>query len=92
MKQGQLTSICPVRFRRSFHVKETPHHARLDITAQGIYESFVNGSKTGGHVLAPGWSSYDHELSYQTFDILPQLKIGASVIATEVAKGCFMAD
>ncbi|KAF5006573.1 hypothetical protein FDECE_7048 [Fusarium decemcellulare] len=89
MKQDSSISLRPVRFRRSFHVKEMPRQARLYITAQGIYESFINGCKIGDHVLAPGWTSYDHELSYQTFDILPHVKIGANAIAAEVAEGWF---
>ncbi|KAM5342220.1 hypothetical protein ACJ41O_015251 [Fusarium nematophilum] len=83
------TPIRPVRFRRAFQVKEAPQWARLYITAHGLYESFINGSKVGDHVLAPGWTSYDHELSYQTFDILPQLKVGTNVIAAEVAEGWY---
>ncbi|KAH6867414.1 bacterial alpha-L-rhamnosidase-domain-containing protein [Thelonectria olida] len=89
MKRDPSAPLRPVRFRRPFRVKEAPHRARLYITAQGIYESFINGSKVGDHVLAPGWTSYDHELSYQTFDVLPQLKIGMNVIAAEVAEGWY---
>jgi alpha-L-rhamnosidase len=81
--------VQPVRFRRGFQVKETPQQARLYITAQGLYESFINGTKIGDHVLAPGWTSYDHQLPYQTFDVLAQLKKGENVIAAEVAEGWY---
>ncbi|KAF5593504.1 alpha-L-rhamnosidase [Fusarium subglutinans] len=82
-------SVQPVRFREEFHLKEAPQQARLYITAHGLYESFVNGTRIGDHVLAPGWTSYDHQLSHQTFDILAQLKSGENVIAAEVAEGWY---
>jgi len=79
----------PVLFRRTFELHKSPQKARLYISAQGVYESFINGCKIGDHVLAPGWTSYDHQLTYQTFDILPQLKPGTNVIGAEVAEGWF---
>lgn len=88
-KRDKDALLRPVRFRRLFHVKEAPHSARLYITAHGLYEAFINGSKAGDHVLAPGWTTYDHELSYQTFDILPQLQVGANVISADVAEGWY---
>ncbi|KAJ0129735.1 Uncharacterized protein HZ326_27158 [Fusarium oxysporum f. sp. albedinis] len=81
--------VQPVRFRKDFHLKEAPQQARLYITAHGLYESFINGTRIGDHVLAPGWTSYDHQLPYQTFDLLKQLKEGENVIAAEVAEGWY---
>ncbi|KAF5540880.1 alpha-L-rhamnosidase [Fusarium napiforme] len=80
--------VQPARFRKGFHLKETPQQARLYITAQVLYKSFINGNRIGDHVLAPGWTSYDHQLPYLTFDVLAQLRKGENVIAAEVAEGC----
>ncbi|KAG5795634.1 hypothetical protein H9Q69_005313 [Fusarium xylarioides] len=81
--------VQPARFRKDFHLKETPQQARLYITAHGLYESFINGNRIGDHVLAPGWTSYDHQLPYQTFDVLAQLNKGENVIGAEVAEGWY---
>lgn len=90
LSQRELSEpVRPVRFRRSFDLKQAPHSARLYITAHGIYESFINGTKAGDDVLAPGWTSYDHELPYQTLDVLSQLTSGTNVIAAEVAEGWY---
>ncbi|KAF5687155.1 alpha-L-rhamnosidase [Fusarium denticulatum] len=81
--------VQPARFRNCFYLKETPQQARLYITSQGLYDSFINGNRIGDHVLAPGWTSYDHQLPYQTFDVLANLKKGENVIAAEVAEGWY---
>ena len=50
--------------------------ARLYVTALGVYELELNGVRVGDHVLAPGWTSYDHRLRYQTFDVTALLRAG----------------
>ncbi len=42
---------------------------KLYITALGIYEFQLNGEKVGRDYFAPGFTSYRHELQYQTYDI-----------------------
>src|SRR5262245_43735095 len=54
--------------RRAFDVRAGVTHARLYMTALGVYESQINGVAVGDHVLDPGWTSYNHRLRYQTFD------------------------
>ncbi|MFF3505496.1 alpha-L-rhamnosidase N-terminal domain-containing protein [Streptomyces sp. NPDC003247] len=36
--------------------------ARPYVTAYGVYETEIYGSRAGDHVLAPGWTSYHHRL------------------------------
>lgn len=80
----------PVLFRRNFQVAKPVKKARLYITAHGVYETEINGVRVGNHVLAPGWTVYDQELSYQTFDITGHLKVGdggQNTIGVSVAEG-----
>ncbi|KAK5044660.1 hypothetical protein LTR84_010552 [Exophiala bonariae] len=86
-KEGE--PLRPVRFRRDFHIQGPVRKARLYITAHGVYEASINGAKVGDHVLAPGWTSYDYELPYQTFDVLELLQPGSNTIGVEVAEGWF---
>ncbi|KAH8671583.1 bacterial alpha-L-rhamnosidase-domain-containing protein [Xylariales sp. PMI_506] len=79
----------PVLFRREFQVSSNLLKARLYITAHGVYESEINGVPVGDHVLAPGWTSYQHELPYQTFDVTNHLKTGANVLGAHVGEGRF---
>ena len=48
--------------------------ARLYATAHGLYEAEINGRRVGDDVLAPGWTSYDHRLRYQTYDVTALLR------------------
>ncbi len=59
---------CPY-LRRSFTVATPVTRARLYVTALGVYELELNGRRVGDHVLAPGWTSYHHQLRYDTFDV-----------------------
>jgi len=43
--------------------------AELKITALGVYEALLNGERVGDFILAPGWTSYDHRLQVQTYDV-----------------------
>src|SRR4029453_15021059 len=43
--------------------------ARLYATAHGVYVPSINGFPVADHVLAPGWTAYDHRLRYQTYDV-----------------------
>src|SRR5262249_11499062 len=57
---------CPY-LRCDFELPAEVSVARLYVTALGVYEPYLNGEVVGDHVLAPGWTSYDHRLRVQTF-------------------------
>jgi alpha-L-rhamnosidase len=82
-------SLKPVLFRKPFKVTAKVQKARLYITSQGLYEAHINGTRVGDHVLAPGWTSYNHHLNYQTFDITQHLVEGENAIGVEVGEGWF---
>ncbi len=75
--------------RREFVVREGVKQARLYLTALGVYEAEINGTRIGDHVLAPGWTSYDHRLRYQTFDVTKQLLEGQNAIGVTIGDGWF---
>jgi alpha-L-rhamnosidase len=75
--------------RRSFALRAGRARARLYVTALGVYECEINGERVGDHVLAPGWSSYEHRLRYQTFDVTSMLHAGANAIGATVGDGWY---
>ena len=83
----------PVRFRKNFDLPQGRGKllkATLHITAQGVYEAFINGDRVGDHHMAPGWTSYKHRLNYQSFDVTALIELEvANSIAVEVAEGWF---
>lgn len=61
--------------KKSFMAGKT-EHARLYITAHGLYEAYLNGQRVGEFVLAPGAGTYDKKLAYQTYDVTDLLQEG----------------
>ncbi|HET6530544.1 MAG TPA: family 78 glycoside hydrolase catalytic domain [Actinoplanes sp.] len=63
--------------------------ARLYITAHGLYEAELNGERVGDQQLTPGWTSYDHRLRYQTYDVTGQLRSGENTLEVLLGNGWF---
>ena len=55
--------------RREFSVSEKVGHARLYVTARGLYEVYLNGGKVGKDVFTPGWTSYANRIDTQTYEV-----------------------
>jgi alpha-L-rhamnosidase len=79
----------PSLLRRGFEVVGPVARARLYVTALGVYEVEINGTRVGDHVLAPGWTSYDHRLRVETFDVADLLRPGANVVGAWLAEGWY---
>ncbi|PYE51013.1 glycoside hydrolase family 78 protein [Deinococcus yavapaiensis] len=79
---------CPL-LRREFDAQPGVTHARLYITAHGVYEAHLNGQRVGDHVLAPGWTSYDTRLRYQTFDVTPLVRTGRNALGALIGDGWY---
>jgi alpha-L-rhamnosidase len=75
--------------RREYSVRAGLAKARLYITALGVYEARINGLPVGDHVLEPGWTSYNHRLQYQTFDVTPLLREGRNAIGAMLGDGWY---
>ena len=75
--------------RRDFEITKPIATARLYVTALGLYEVELNGARVGDHVLAPGWSTYNHRLRYETFDVAAQLHTGRNAIGAVLADGWY---
>lgn len=83
----EKASPVPVTFRRVFDVADKPiERAWLEATAFGIYEVELDGVKVGNQYLAPGFTSYAHQLQYQTYE-LKGLDAGTHTLDFHVAGG-----
>ena len=60
--------ICPA-FRKTFFCPENVVSAALRITAMGVYEASLNGSRVGDFILAPGWTVYQKRLQVQQCEL-----------------------
>jgi alpha-L-rhamnosidase len=75
--------------RREFVVRPGLRRARLYVTALGAYEAQLNGVTVGDHVMAPGWTSYNYRLRYQTFDVTGLLAEGRNALVAILGDGWY---
>lgn len=68
-----MGDICPV-FQKKWNTEKHVKKAELYLTALGVYEARLNGSRVGEYVLAPGWTAYEKRLQYQKYDVTDLLK------------------
>ena len=76
-------------FRKKFVVEKSVKKARVYATACGVYESCLNGEKTGEFVLAPGITDYNKRIQYQTIDVTKQIKCGENEWIIMLADGWY---
>ena len=65
------------------------HCAYVNVTAQGLVELEINGTRVGDEVLAPGWTKYDDRLLYSTYEVTDLLRSGANRIGAWLAEGWY---
>lgn len=76
-------------FKKTFRIKkENLVRARLYITACGLYETKINGTKVGDAVLTPGSTAFQKRVHYQTYDVTDLLK-DENVWTMELADGFY---
>ncbi|HVU22902.1 MAG TPA: glycoside hydrolase family 78 protein [Opitutus sp.] len=75
--------------RKEFHLGGPVRAARLYITGLGLYEAELNGRRVGRAVLTPGWTSYDHRLQYQTYDVTDLLQAGDNALGVTLGNGWY---
>ena len=75
--------------RRTFQIQGPVRAARLYVTSLGLYEVHLNGQRVGDGLLTPGWTSYDHRLQYQTYDVTALLRTGENALGAMLADGWY---
>lgn len=75
--------------RRSFGLKNGIVSARVYVTSLGLYELHLNGQRVGEGVLTPGWTSYDHQVQYQTYDVTGLVREGENALGAMLGDGWF---
>ncbi len=81
-------NVLPV-LRKSFKITKSVKKATIYISGLGHFELNLNGQKVGDHFLAPGWTKYDKEALYLSFDLTNKLKIGENVIGVMLGNGFY---
>lgn len=79
----------PASYLKTSFDADKVSEARLYITCHGLYDAYLNGERVGSFVLAPGTSSYDKSLSYQTYDVTRLLKEGKNEVMVILGDGWY---
>ncbi|SDD79579.1 alpha-L-rhamnosidase [Niabella drilacis] len=75
--------------RKEFSITKKVVRATAYITAHGMYEAAINGSRVGDAHFTPGWTSYKKRLQYQTYDITSLLKQGTNALGVTLGSGWY---
>lgn len=75
--------------RTSFNITKQVSRARLYATAHGTYDVMINGQKVGDHLLAPGWTPYQHRILVDTHDVTNFLLEGQNAFGVLLADGWY---
>ncbi|HKK60920.1 MAG TPA: family 78 glycoside hydrolase catalytic domain, partial [Bacteroidales bacterium] len=79
-------------FRNEISTNKTIASARAYICGLGLYELYINGEKTGDHVLDPAPSNYDKQAYYVTYDVTKQLNKGENTLGIILGNGFYGQD
>lgn len=75
-------SPVPMVFRTRFAAEKLVRRAWIEATALGVYELALNGERVGEDYFAPGFTSYGHQMQYQTYDVTGMLSGENELVAT----------
>ncbi|MGM9475787.1 family 78 glycoside hydrolase catalytic domain [Pedobacter sp. GSP4] len=89
-KKDKFTAnnVLPI-FRKEFKTTKTVKKATAYISGLGHFELSLNGKQVGDDFLAPGWTKYDKQALYVTYDITKQIKNGNNAIGVMLGNGFY---
>ena len=85
---GKRADVLPL-LRKEFSIEKKIKLATAFICGLGQFELSINGKKTGDHFLDPGWTKYNKQAQYVTFNITQQLANGINAIGVMLGNGFY---
>jgi len=85
---GPGQDILPL-LRKEFLIKKTIKKATAFIAGLGHFDLSLNGKKVGDHFLDAGWTQYNKDALYVTFDITGQIRKGMNAIGVMLGNGFY---
>lgn len=79
---------CPI-LRTTFSANGHIASAIVYVTAHGLYEAQLNGRRIGDALFTPGWTSYNHRLQYQAYDVTGLIRQGKNAIGALLGNGWY---
>jgi alpha-L-rhamnosidase len=82
---------CP-HLRTTFALREQVVSARLYVTAHGLYDVSLNGQRVSDAYFAPGYTSYQHRLQYQVYDVGELVEAGENALGVVLGDGWYRGE
>lgn len=87
-KRSHIKDILPL-LRKEFTVNKKIKKATVFIAGLGHFDLSINGKKSGDHFLDAGWTNYDKQALYVSFDVTNQVKKGKNAIGVMLGNGFY---
>jgi alpha-L-rhamnosidase len=85
---NNVKDVLPL-LRKEFIANKPVKKALVFISGLGQFDLSLNGTKVGDHFLDPGWTKYDKQALYVTFDITSQIKKGKNAVGVMLGNGMY---
>ena len=86
---GERNNVLPV-MRKTFSLTKKVRSAYVFVSGLGQFNLFVNGGNVyGNEILNPGWTNYEKQALYCTYDITDRLHDGENVLFAELGNGFY---
>ncbi len=85
---GKRPNVLPL-LRKEFTADKKIKQATAFVCGLGQFELNINREKVGDHFLDPGWTKYDKQAQYVTFDITENVKTGVNAIGVMLGNGFY---
>lgn len=85
---GKRPNTLPL-LRKQFSVNKPVKQATAFICGLGQFEMMLNGKKVGDHFLDPGWTRYNKQALYVSFDISNYLQPGENAVGVILGNGFY---
>jgi len=63
--------------------------ATAHVTALGLVDFYVNGTRVTNDLFTPGWTDYNKRVHARTFDVTKMIREGGNSVAAEVGDGWY---
>ena len=78
--------------RKNINITGNIKSAYALVSSLGLYHFYINGQKAGDDEFTPGWTSYNHHLMYQMYDVTEYLREGMNTVGALLGAGWYKGD
>ncbi|HSV26943.1 MAG TPA: glycoside hydrolase family 78 protein [Sedimentisphaerales bacterium] len=89
IKDFKTEMPAPIYLRREFRLSKKVARATLYMTARGLFDAHINGSRVSQDVFAPEWTDYHKRIHYRTYDVTGLVLKGGNALGVMLGDGWY---